>query len=291
MGHDKTKLNITWQEYEKFVFEHIKNNYPNAICEFNSKVFGKYSLGERQCDVLVTQFIAGKEFKILVDAKYYSKKVDVKAVEDFISMCSDIDASEGILVTQNGYSELAYSRAENDPSQIILDILTLEDLHHLQGYMAIPYAGEFACIIQPAFGWIVDANRWFGNLAWSYRKGFDFDSAFKEKELSYFNIWNTKKDQLTPKELLEQQVEMLAATSTILENTIETIIEEGKVLTTRKTIIENYLAPEYACAVEYEGFIFFGVLVSENNRESVNFKKLIKVVSRSLPININHAIP
>ena len=281
---------MTWQDYEKLVFENIKDSFPNATCQFNSKVLGKYSKGERQCDVLVTQTIAGETIKTLIDAKYYSKKVDVKAVEDFISMCSDVDASEGILVTPNGYSELAYNRAENDPSQIILDILSLEDLHNLQGYMAIPYAGEFGCIIQPAFGWIIDANRWFGNLAWSYRKGLDFDSAYKEKEFSYFNIWNTKKDSLNPRELLERQVEMLAETATVIENKIERFSEGGEILTTRKTIIENYLAPEYGCAVEYEGFIFFGVLVSQNNRESVNFKKLRKVVSQSLPINVSHEI-
>lgn len=282
---------MTWQDYEKLVFENIKESFPNASCEFNSKVLGKYSKGERQCDVLVTQTIAGETIRILVDAKYYSKKIDVKAVEDFISMCSDVDASEGILVTPQGYSELAYKRAENDPSQIILDILSLEDLYHLQGYMAIPYAGNNGCIIQPAFGWIIDANRWFGNLAWSYRKGFDFDKAYKEKEFSYFNIWNTIKDPLTPTELLENQVEMLSETGTIHENIIETFEEGGKILTTRKTIIENYLAPEYACAVEYEGFIFFGVLVSENNRESVNFMKLKKVVAQSLPIKVEHTTP
>ena len=204
-------------------------------------------------------------------------------------MCGDVNASEGILVTPNGYSQLAYNRAENDSSQIILDILSLEDLHNLQGYMAIPYAGEFGCIIQPAFGWIVDANQWFGNLAWSFRKGFDFNRVFNEKEISYFNIWNTLKDPLTPRELLEQQVEMLAETSTVYKNKIETVNEGGKVLTTRKTVIENYLAPEYACTVEYEGFIFFGVLVSENNRESVNFRKLKQVVSQSIPISVKHA--
>lgn len=279
---------MDWKEYEKLVFENIRESFPNADCQFNSKVLGKYSKGKRQCDVLITQTIAGETFKILVDAKYYSKRIDVKSIEDFISMCNDVDVTEGILVTPKGYSELAYNRAENDPSQIILDILSLEDLHHLQGYLAIAYAGEFGCIIQPAFGWIVDANQWFGSLAWSYRKGFDFEKAHKEKEFSYFNIWNTIKDPLTPKELLERQVEMLAETSTVYENTIKSFNEGGKVLTTRKTIIENYLAPEYACAVEYEGFIFFGVLVSENNREAVNFRKLKNVVAKSLPISIKH---
>jgi len=56
------------------------------------------------------------------------QKIDVKSVEDFIGMSNDVNADEGILVTPHGYTKLAYYRAENDPSQILLDILTLEQL-------------------------------------------------------------------------------------------------------------------------------------------------------------------
>ena len=55
-------------------------------------------------------------------------------------MCRDVDAAEGILVTPIGFSELAYNRAENDQMEIILNILSLEELHDLQEYLAIPYA-------------------------------------------------------------------------------------------------------------------------------------------------------
>lgn len=279
---------MNWQEYEKVVFQDIKDCFLDEECIFNSKVLGKYSKGLRQCDAIIKRTINGKEYKILIDAKYYSKKIDVKCVEEFISMANDINADEGILVTPLGYSQLAYERAENDPSQILLDILSLEELKDLQGYGAILYAGENGVILKPAFGWIIDAVRRFGCLAYSYRKGFDFDKAWNEKEFIYFNIWKTTEEKITKTELLKNQTEMLKESSVVIDSKIEIFSENGKELALRKTLIKDYLSPEYACAIEYDGFIFFGVMLSENNRESVNLTKLIYIISRTTPIKIKY---
>ncbi len=277
---------MTWQEYEKEVFENLSNNYPDAKLEFNSKLLGKYSKGLRQCDVIVRQLINGIEHVTLVDAKYYSKKIDVKAVETFISMANDINADYGILVTPIGYSELAYNRAENDSTPILLDILTLKELKQFHGYCAIPYSGENGVIIAPAFGWIIDATQRPGMIVSSYRKGYDFSQAFKEKEFIYFDFWNTNRDPLTAEELLKNQEELISETSQILESVTEKINFNSKNLTLRKTKAENYLAVEYACAIEHKGFIFFGILISPENRESVNKNKLIQMVAKALPIKV-----
>lgn len=279
---------MDWKEYEKLVFENVKDCFPNSECEFNSKVLGKYSKGLRQCDIIVRKKTLNKEYIILIDAKYYSKKIDVKNVEEFISMSNDINADEGILVTPHGYSKLAYERAENDPSQILLDILNLDELKQYQGYAAIPYSGEYGTFLMPAFGWIIDSTRRDGLLACSYRKGFSFDRAWREKEFIYFNIWNTKKDEMTMKELLDSQVENLRESSEVLESTTTEINTNGRDLVLRKTIIKDYLAPEYACAVQYEDFIFYGILISENNRESVNLNKLIHSVSMTKGVKIKY---
>lgn len=266
----------------------MKDNFPDAECTFNSKVLGKYSKGVRKCDIIVKNKINGKEYITLIDAKYYSKKIDVKSVEEFITMAKDVNAEEGILVTQHGYSELAYERAENDPSQILLDILTLDELKHYQGYGSIPYGGEYGVFLTPAFGWIIDIVGRFGCLAYSYRKGFDFDKAWKEKEFVYFNLWITNEKKVSKIELLENQTELLKETFEVLESKIEIIESDGKEMALRKSIIKDYLSPEYACAIEYDGFIFFGVLLSENKRESVNLSKLIHMISRTIPISIKH---
>lgn len=283
---------MNWQEYEKIVFQNVKECFPDSECIFNSKILGRYSKGTRQCDIIVKTVFDDIEFITLIDAKYYSKKIDVKGVEEFIAMANDINAHEGILVTQVGFTQLAYERAENDPNQILLDILTLEELMYFQGYSAIPYAGEHGVLLTPAFGWIIDIIGRFNSLAYSYRKGFDFEKAFKETEFSYFNIWDTQIDGIKKTELLENQVELLKETSDVLESKIEIIVSNGKELALRKTKIKDYISYEYACAVEYENFIFFGVMISENNRESVNLKKLIHMVSRTIPIKvINETAP
>ncbi len=281
-------MDMDWKEYEKYVFTNIKECFIDSECIFNSKLLGKYSKGARQCDIIVKRIINETEFITLIDAKYYSKKIDVKSVEEFISMANDIGANEGILVTQHGYSKLAYERAENDPSQILLDILSLEKLKEFQGYLAIPYVDEFGVLLTPAFGWVIDSTSRFGNLAFSYRKGFDFDKAWREKEFIYFNIWNTKVDNISKVKLLENQTEMLKDNYEVIESKIEILEFNGKELAIRKTLITDYLSPEYACAVEYDGFIFYGILLSENNRETVNLGKLIHMISRASPIDIKY---
>lgn len=277
---------MTWQEYEKEVFENLSDIYPNAKLEFNSNLLGKYSNGLRQCDVIIRQLIDGVEHVTLVDAKYYSDKIDVKNVEMFISMANDINADNGILVSPKGYSELAYNRAENDPTTILLDILTLNELKEFQGYIAIPYAGENGMILKPAFGWIIDASHRLGTVASSYRKGFDFDQAFKEKEFIYFDYWDKNKDPCTAEMLLRNQEEMIGERLIIHESKIEKVHFNSKILTVRKTITENYLAVEYACAIEYDDFIFFGILISPENRESVNKSKLLQMMANALPVRI-----
>ncbi len=277
---------MTWQEYEKEVFENLSVIYTDAKLEFNSKLLGKYSNGLRQCDTIIRQVINGVEHVTLVDAKYYSDKIDVKDVETFISMANDINADFGILVSPKGYSELAYNRAENDPSPILLDILTLKDLKQFQGYCAIPYAGENGVILAPAFGWIIDATQRHGMIASSYRRGFDFRQAFEEKEFIYFQFWNTRKDPISAEILLRNQEDLIRETSKIYESKIEKIDFNSKELIVRKTIAENYLAVEYACAIEHDGFIFFGILISPSNRESVNKNKLLQMVVKALPIKV-----
>lgn len=278
---------MNWQNYEKEVFKNLSKNYPNADLEFNSKMLGQYSKSMRQCDVIIKQQIAGVEYITLVDAKYYKKRIDVKAVESFISMANDVNADIGILVTPLGYSESAYNRAENDTSSILLDILTLEELKDFQGHWAIAYAEKNGMILSPAFGWIIDATQRWSMVASSYRIGFDFDRAFKEKEFIYFGFWDTVRDPLSAYQLLTNQVELINERSRIIDSKIEQLQKGVKTLYLRKTITENYLAVEYACAVEYDNFIFFGILLSPENRESVNRQKLVQMIERAVPVEIN----
>ena len=278
---------MTWQEYEKEVFENLSLIYSDAKLEFNCQLLGKYSKGHRQCDTIVRKVINDVEYVTLVDAKYYSKKIDVKDVETFISMVKDIDADYGILVSPKGYTELAYQRAEYDPSPILLDLLTLKDLKEFQGYFAIPYSGENGVILAPSFGWIIDGTRRQDIIASSYRKGFSFEQALEEREFIYFQFWNTRKKPISAEVLLRNQENKIKENSMVFESEIEKIEFNSRVLFVRKSVIENYLGFEIVCAIEYDGFIFYGVLISPANRESVNKIKLLQMVSKTLPVKIS----
>ena len=72
---------------------------------------GRYSHTNRQIDVLIESYIAGKKIRLIVDGKYFNKNIDVKAVEAFISMVEDVDAKQGILITSKGFSAAAINRA------------------------------------------------------------------------------------------------------------------------------------------------------------------------------------
>lgn len=279
---------MNWKEYELLVFDQIKQYYQNAEFEFNSMLLGKYSEGLRQCDIIIKQKVDDKVITILIDAKYYGKKLDVKAVESFISMANDINAQQGILVSPKGYSELAYSRVENDDSNITLDILNLDELQFLQGMSAIPYSGKYGVFILSPFGWVIDATKRDGIIALSYRKGFSFEEAAAQKEFMYFNIWNKEKDVLTAYQLLSRQAKDVKLDDSSSITTMTESSVDGINYVMRKTVVKLYPAIEYACAIDHEGFIFFGVMFSPKNRETVNLNKLIKAVTRTLPVKINH---
>ncbi|NIM15648.1 MAG: hypothetical protein GTO45_26975 [Candidatus Aminicenantes bacterium] len=64
----------------------------------------------------------------VADCKFFSRKIDVKMVDQFIGFLADIEAHIGILITNKGYSKAARERAKNDPFHIYLEIVTLDEL-------------------------------------------------------------------------------------------------------------------------------------------------------------------
>lgn len=117
---------MNWKNYEKEVHRYFSNMYPTATITYDAKLIGRYSKKERQIDVLIEDDIAGFPFKLVVDAKLFSKKIDVKAVESFIAMLEDVEANQGLLITQIGYSKAAINRAFYGPQKLELDVLNFD---------------------------------------------------------------------------------------------------------------------------------------------------------------------
>jgi hypothetical protein len=74
--------------------------------------------------------LAGNKLLGIVDCKYYSKKIDVKAVESFLGMLEDLNANIGLMITNNGYSSAAINRAS--VKTLKLEIVNIDEINQLK---------------------------------------------------------------------------------------------------------------------------------------------------------------
>lgn len=117
-----------WKKYERFVAflcsEEFSTDDTTVIP--NAKIVGKFSHIKRQIDVLIEKkFTFDRSRRVIVDAKNHKRKIDVKDIEEFEGMMRDCNASKGILVCPNGFSEGALRRAQE---HISIRVVGLDDL-------------------------------------------------------------------------------------------------------------------------------------------------------------------
>lgn len=117
-----------WEKYEEQIFEKLKREFPDSDIKKNQKIKGIFSKRSRQVDILVTANSIGKQLKVVIDCKKFSKKINVKTVESFIGFLEDVGANLGILITNIGYTKSAYNRIENYVRDIRLDIVEFSKL-------------------------------------------------------------------------------------------------------------------------------------------------------------------
>lgn len=278
---------MDWKQYENEIGELLKNQYPEAEITIDARRNGIFSKTERQIDVLIERNIAGNKIDIVVDGKFWNKKVDVKAVEDFTGMLEDIGAHKGLLISQKGFSEAAYNRAHFGPSDIELDILNFEQLKQFQSFCAIPYAGENAVLLPAPFGWVIDGQRNSFSIATIYLQGRTLEDAAKNNEFMYIQFWDRKRDGHDLDDLISLQEQNFAEKDpdysveyqqTVKRTDARTILRIAK--------LKNYPTAEYTGFVEFVDFIFFCVMFSPENREKTNVKKLENMLKAALPIKI-----
>jgi hypothetical protein len=116
----------------------------------------------------------------------------VNDVERFLGMLDDIRVSKGVLVTTKGYSKTAYARAQREPRDIGLQILTPDRLSQYQ-YVGCAWLwdGPVTAIVEPPIGWLVD-NENTGKPGWCqfsmYPLGHTLESAKRQCPFLYGNI-------------------------------------------------------------------------------------------------------
>ena len=219
----KTTAEMNWRDYEEQVYRLLKVHLPYARLRKNVKIRGRYSGRKRQIDILISEPTGQGRVRTVVDAKHFSRKVDVKAVDSLAGFVDDVGADGGMLVTGKGYSKAALRRAFYGHSDLELDVLNFDELKRLQGFVAIPYAGDLGLLIPAPLGWIIDAKREKGRLASLYQRGLDAPGAVNKKELIYINCWDKRLDPLSVSELDELQVEALRSTGPVTVEYVDPI--------------------------------------------------------------------
>ena len=123
---------MNWRDYEEQVYRLLKVHLPYARLRKNVKIRGRYSGRKRQIDILISEPTGQGRVRTVVDAKHFSRKVDMKAVDSLAGFVDDVGADGGMLVTGKGYSKAALRRAFYGPSDLELDVLNFDELKRLQ---------------------------------------------------------------------------------------------------------------------------------------------------------------
>ena len=280
---------MDWKKYESEIYDHFDKQYPDAEITLDALKKGVYSKVDRQIDVLVEQYVAGNRILLVIDGKYFNKKVDVKGVESFIGMLEDIGAHKGLLISKEGFSEAAFNRAHFGPSEVELDILNFEDLHMFQSHGALPYAGGNVAFIPAPFGWVIDGKTSPAWLATLYQQGLTIDKAMNKNEFMYVNFWDRDENKHCLTDLLEiQEGGFKESDPDAIIEYIPTIKRKENNVALRKAIINDYPTAEYTGFVEFPNFIFFCVMFSPENRSRQNIRKLENILESVKAGTIEH---
>ena len=280
---------MNWKKYEKEIFHYFHESYHDCTISFDKRVIGRYSKVERQIDILIEGEIAGYKIKIIVDCKCFSKKIDVKQVESFVAMIEDLDAHQGILITQMGYSKAAINRAYYGNQKVELDVINFDEIKKYQGFLVCANVGHFAVMLLSPFGWVLDLNDKVNSFATLFQRGLTLKEAQKKDEWMYFDFWVKKGTDFSIDKLIEfQNINLIRKDKNAkfeYSSTVRRI--DGLPTKIRIADIHSYPALEVTGFIEFEGYILFIVLITPRELLSKNLRKLEYLLSMATPTQIN----
>lgn len=272
-------LNMNWKEYETMVYEECGRVFHHCEILHDIYVDGLFSKRKRQIDIQV-RYPNGKS--IIIDAKKYDKKIDVKKVESFIGMVKDVGSDAGIIISEKGFSKTAINRAHYGEKNVEIDILNLHELSMFQSIGAIPYAGNCGIVAHAPFCWIIDATRREGMVATMYRRGFTFEEATHTKEWAYINFCDKNNGIGSIDELIEWQ------NNNLLRVDNKGIIEEERDEPIRIRIFKSkkYPCTEITLFREFDTYILIVVLFSPDNMINKNVEKMKYFLLNAYPLHV-----
>jgi len=122
-----------WRDYERLVALLTANEYDDSFTVIpNARINGFISHRKRQIDVLVDyRFDTDLKRRIIFDAKFRKRPVDIKEVESFEGLMKDVNAKRGFIICTNGYTKSAFRRAQK---HIGIKLLLEEELEEFNIY-------------------------------------------------------------------------------------------------------------------------------------------------------------
>lgn len=280
---------MTWKDYEHYIHRVFSNLYPEASITHNVQKIGVMSGTKRQIDILIEGYLAGYRLNIVVDCKYFNKKVDVKVVESFISFLHDVKANKGVLITNRGFTKAAQARAEND-SHVDLDIriINFDRLEQFQGFGGIAYKEPAGVIIQPPNGWILDfKQRYPSVLATLYPMGLSFEQAIDSWQ--YIYVYITIKTDVNPnlESLFKYQEGYIRqrSSNSIIEYFPKKIREDANSILRVITYSEFDLI-DHTLFVDFEDFVFYCTLATSKELQKKNLKRLEQMMAKAIPLEV-----
>jgi Restriction endonuclease len=114
VNYRKTNPMKEWRQYERLVAILTTEDYDaNYTVIPNARIKGFISNRKRQIDVLVDyRFDTNLSRRIIFDAKYRKRPVDIKEIEAFEGLMKDVNAQRGIIICSNGHTASALRRAQ-----------------------------------------------------------------------------------------------------------------------------------------------------------------------------------
>lgn len=279
---------MNWKDYEIYITKHFQSLFPETSIQHDVRREGLMSKTKRQIDILIEGRIAGFDLKVVVDCKYFNKKVDVKAVESFLSFLQDLKASKGILITNNGYTEAAYNRATYDSQDIELRIINFDDLEKFQGFIAIPYSKSECAIVTSPDGWVVDASGKDQYVASFYPAGLSQEEAFHTEGFIYMAFSHKDKEWPDLPDLLNKQNNNAKKHYHLPKiEYINTIDREDCGVTLRVIdAIEMGKTIEYTIFLDYPHVIIYLTLLTDRTKEKSYIKKLEWIAQKLIKGNV-----
>lgn len=279
---------MNWKEYEIYITRHFQKLFPETSIQHNVRRKGLISKTKRQIDILIEGKIAGFDLSIIVDCKYFNKKVDVKDVESFLSFLQDLKASKGILITNNGYSEAAYNRATYDSQDIELRIINFEDLDKFQGFIAIPYSKSECAIVTSPDGWVVDSAPQGPYVASFYPAGMTQEEAFHTEGFIYL-VFSHKDSEWPdlPTLFKKQNEEAKSHYDHPKIEYLDTIKRKDCSITLRLIdAVEMRNTIDYTIFLDYPNVIIFMTLLTDRSKDKQYLKKLEWIAQKLIKGNV-----